>query len=103
MRIRNVVAGLALVAGLAGAQTGPAQSEQEKARRESYAKSRYGDTVSTKSRVYIQHGPPDEIESHPRRPYERWFYRSLPGVGENVSFEFNPENRPRPEGSAPQK
>ena len=58
-----------------------------------------------RGRIYIAHGPPDEIESHPsggmyQRPYEEgggststypfeiWRYRWIEGVGQDVLIEF---------------
>ncbi len=42
--------------------------------------------------VYIKFGPPDEKESHPEengaRAYEKWRYRFLEGVGNDVIMEF---------------
>jgi GWxTD domain-containing protein len=56
-------------------------------------------------RIYIQYGPPDEIDSHPAGgaytrppeqggattvtyPFEQWKYRYIQGVGNNVILEF---------------
>jgi GWxTD domain-containing protein len=58
-----------------------------------------------RGRIYIMWGKPDETESHPSGgsynresyegggststyPFERWFYRYLPGVGSGVEIEF---------------
>jgi len=58
-----------------------------------------------RGRIYIMYGKPDEKESHPaggpyeREPYEgggqtttypfeRWFYRYLPGIGSGIEIEF---------------
>lgn len=58
-----------------------------------------------RGRIYIQHGPPDEIESHPSGgkytrppeqgggetgtyPFEQWMYRYIDGIGKNVIMEF---------------
>jgi GWxTD domain-containing protein len=58
-----------------------------------------------RGRIYIMYGKPDEKESHPSGgsyqresyegggqtstyPFERWFYRYLPGVGSGVEIEF---------------
>jgi GWxTD domain-containing protein len=58
-----------------------------------------------RGRVYIMYGKADEIETHPSGgsyqresyegggstttyPFERWFYRYLPGVGSGVEIEF---------------
>jgi GWxTD domain-containing protein len=61
--------------------------------------------MSDRGRIYIKFGKPDEIESHPAGgsyerqlsegtgsattyPFERWFYRHLPGVGSGIEIEF---------------
>jgi len=58
-----------------------------------------------RGRIYIMYGPPNEKESHPSGgsyqreswegggqtstyPFERWFYRHIPGVGSGVEIEF---------------
>jgi GWxTD domain-containing protein len=58
-----------------------------------------------RGRIYIQYGPPDEIESHPSGgsyqrpqaqgggatttyPFEQWRYRYIEGMGSNVILEF---------------
>jgi len=58
-----------------------------------------------RGRIYIMWGKPDETESHPSGgaynresyegggststyPFERWFYRYLPGVGSGIEIEF---------------
>src|SRR5205809_930165 len=58
-----------------------------------------------RGRIWIMYGKPDETESHPSGgaynresyegggststyPFERWFYRYLPGVGSGVEIEF---------------
>ena len=58
-----------------------------------------------RGRIYIMWGKPDEIETHPSGgayeresyegggststyPFERWFYRYLPGVGSGIELEF---------------
>ncbi len=64
---------------------------------------------SDRGRIYIQYGPPDEIESHPKGgaykrpaaegggevqtyPFEQWLYRHIDGVGDNVMMEFVDKN-----------
>ena len=61
--------------------------------------------TTDRGRIYILHGPPDEIESHPSggpyqrpvhegggftstHPFEIWRYRRLEGIGEDVELEF---------------
>jgi GWxTD domain-containing protein len=61
--------------------------------------------LTDRGRIYVKWGKPDEIESHPAGgpyqrmsyegtdstsvyPFERWFYRYLPGVGSGVEVEF---------------
>ncbi len=58
-----------------------------------------------RGRIYIIHGPPDEVESHPsggsyKRPYhegggytstfpfEIWRYRHIDGIGDDIELEF---------------
>ncbi len=58
-----------------------------------------------RGRIYVKFGKPDEIESHPAGgsyqrpsyegggsiatyPFEKWFYRYLPGVGSGIEIEF---------------
>jgi GWxTD domain-containing protein len=58
-----------------------------------------------RGRIYIQYGPPDEIDSHPNGgrydrppeqgggttetyPFEQWRYRLIDGIGKNVILEF---------------
>jgi GWxTD domain-containing protein len=60
---------------------------------------------SDRGRIYITWGKPDEVETHPSGgsyeresyeggggtttyPFERWFYRYLPGVGSGIEIEF---------------
>ncbi|HEV8589982.1 MAG TPA: GWxTD domain-containing protein [Pyrinomonadaceae bacterium] len=58
-----------------------------------------------RGRIWIMYGKPDELETHPSGgsynretyegggttstyPFERWFYRYLPGVGSGIEIEF---------------
>src|SRR6266849_8071566 len=58
-----------------------------------------------RGRIWIMYGKPDELESHPSGgqydrpsyegggststyPFEKWFYRYIPGVGSGVEIEF---------------
>jgi GWxTD domain-containing protein len=47
---------------------------------------------SDRGRVYIQYGPPDQIDQRPstmaRKPYERWVYYRLPGQSGGNYFVF---------------
>ncbi len=71
--------------------------KEEHYRRIAYANTRFaGGKAGWKTdrgRVYIQSGPPDEIESHPsgtadNPPFEVWRYRYIEGMGKDVSFKF---------------
>ena len=83
--------------------------KEEHYRRIAYANDRFASGIpgwrTDRGRIYIAHGPPDEIESRPsggmyQRPYEEgggttstfpfetWRYRWLEGVGQNVMLEF---------------
>ncbi len=74
-----------------------------------YANEHYASGIpgwkTDRGRIYITWGKPDEIESHPSGgaynresyegggststyPFERWFYRYLPGVGSGIEIEF---------------
>lgn len=61
--------------------------------------------LTDRGRIYIKFGKPDEIEAHPAGglyhrmsyegrgststyPFEKWFYRYLPGVGSGIEIEF---------------
>jgi len=65
---------------------------------------------SDRGRIYIIHGPPDELESHPAGgsitipdgrggsqtatlPFEKWRYHFIEGVGVNVDITFVDRNR----------
>ena len=83
--------------------------KEEHYRRIAYANDRYASGIpgwrADRGRIYIAHGPPDEIESHPsggsyQRPYDEgggttstypfeiWRYRWLEGVGQDILLEF---------------
>ena len=83
--------------------------KEEHYRRIAYANDRYASGIpgwkADRGRIYIAHGPPDEIESHPsgghyQRPYEEgggftstypfeiWRYRWIEGIGTDVLLEF---------------
>ena len=83
--------------------------KEEHYRRLAYVNERFKSGVpgwkTDRGRVYIIHGPPDEIEKHymgqsytrPTEegggqtvtyPFEIWRYRHLPGIGDNVELEF---------------
>src|SRR5438045_5436985 len=74
-----------------------------------YANEHYASGIpgwkTDRGRIYIMYGKPDETESHPSGgaynresyegggststyPFERWFYRYLPGVGSGIEIEF---------------
>jgi GWxTD domain-containing protein len=74
-----------------------------------YANEHYASGIpgwkTDRGRIYIMYGKADEIESHPSGgayerepsegggetstyPFERWFYRYIPGVGSGVEIEF---------------
>lgn len=78
-------------------------------RRLAYADERFSAGIrgrnTDRGRIYIIHGPPDSIESHPAggpyprtaeegggetqvHPFERWRYRYLEGIAQEVEFEF---------------
>ena len=82
---------------------------EEHYRRIAYSNERFASGIpgwkADRGRIYIMHGEPAEIESHPSGgmyerlpeegggststyPFERWRYRYLEGVGTNVILEF---------------
>ena len=72
--------------------------KEEHYRRIAYANEHYAAAspgwTTDRGRIYIQYGPPDEIESHPGGsdaipyPYEQWRYRYIEGIGNDVTAEF---------------
>src|SRR5713101_1721150 len=83
--------------------------KEEHYRRIAYANEHYASGIpgwkTDRGRMYIMWGPPDEIEAHPTGgtydrpmeegggststyPWERWRYRYMEGIGENVIWEF---------------
>jgi GWxTD domain-containing protein len=74
-----------------------------------YANEHYASGIpgwkTDRGRIYIMYGKPDELETHPSGgaynresyegggststyPFERWFYRYIPGVGSGIEIEF---------------
>lgn len=83
--------------------------KEEHYRRIAYANENYASGMdgwkADRGRIYIMYGPPDEVERYPTGgnyqrqdhegggftnvyPFERWWYRHLPGVGSDVELEF---------------
>jgi GWxTD domain-containing protein len=83
--------------------------KEEHYRRIAYANEHYASGIpgwrTDRGRIYIQYGPPDEIESHSSGgsyqrpmsegggetetfPFEQWRYRYIDGVGQNIILEF---------------
>ena len=83
--------------------------KEEHYRRIAYANEHFASGIagwrSDRGRIYIMHGPADEIESHPtggsyQRPaeegggdtstyaFEKWRYRYIEGIGNDVNIEF---------------
>ncbi len=64
--------------------------KEEHYRRIAYSNQKFATKLegwkTDRGRVYIQYGPPDEIEMHPGRA--SWLYKSIAGVGERVIIEF---------------
>lgn len=70
--------------GIAGGVQGGTISADEQRRRTKYADERfaYGSIPGSRmdrGKIYIQFGPPDEIESHPSDKYEEWLHRESGG------------------------
>ncbi len=85
------------------------ETKEEHYRRIAYANERFASGIpgwkTDRGRIYIIWGPPDEIESHPTGgsyqrpseegggststfPFEKWRYRYLEGIGNDVNLEF---------------
>lgn len=85
------------------------ESKEEHYRRIAYSNERFASGKpgwkTDRGRIYIMHGPPDEIESYPAGgmyerpmeegggstsvyPFERWRYRYIEGVGSDIILEF---------------
>jgi GWxTD domain-containing protein len=83
--------------------------KKEHYRRIKYANERFAGKIpgwkTDRGRIYIEYGPPDEIESHPAggpytrpaeegggqtntHPFEQWRYRYIEGIGKNIIIEF---------------
>jgi len=83
--------------------------KEEHYRRIAYANERFTSGIpgwkSDRGRVYIMYGPPDEKEEHPTGgaynrpfnegggttttyPFEKWWYRHLEGIGDDIEIEF---------------
>jgi GWxTD domain-containing protein len=83
--------------------------KEEYYRRIAYANERYSSGIpgwkTDRGRIYIMYGPPDEIEAHSSGgayerpmnegggststyPFERWRYRYIENIGENIELEF---------------
>src|SRR5688572_22248714 len=83
--------------------------KEEHYRRIAYANERYASGIpgwkTDRGRIYITFGPPAEIESHPSGgsyqrpieegggttstyPFEKWRYRYIEGIGNDVNIEF---------------
>jgi GWxTD domain-containing protein len=83
--------------------------KEEHYRRIAYANERFASGIpgwkTDRGRIYIMWGPPDETESHPAGgsysrpmeegggetstyPFEKWRYRYLEGIGNDVNLEF---------------
>ena len=83
--------------------------KEEHYRRIAYANEHYASGIpgwkADRGRIYITFGPPDEIESHPSGgsyqrpieegggetstyPFEKWRYRYIDGIGNDVNIEF---------------
>ncbi len=83
--------------------------KEEHYRRIAYANEHYASGIpgwkTDRGRIYIEYGPPDEIESHPSGgsyerpieegggetstyPFEKWRYRYIEGIGSDINIEF---------------
>lgn len=83
--------------------------KEEHYRRIAYANERFTSGIpgwrTDRGRIYIMWGPPDQLETHPTGgvyhrnhlegggttstfPFERWWYRHIDGVGDDIEMEF---------------
>jgi GWxTD domain-containing protein len=83
--------------------------KEEHYRRIAYANERFASGIpgwkTDRGRIYIMYGKPDELESHPTGgnynrpfnegggttttfPFEKWWYRHIEGVGDDIEIEF---------------
>jgi GWxTD domain-containing protein len=83
--------------------------KEEHYRRIAYANQNYASGIpgwrTDRGRIYIMYGKPDELESHPTGgsynrpfnegggttstyPFEKWWYRHIDGVGDDIEIEF---------------
>jgi GWxTD domain-containing protein len=90
-------------------RSGDNSFKEEHYRRIAYANENYTSGIpgwrTDRGRIYIMYGKPDELESHPtggqyNRPYnegggststypfEKWWYRHIDGVGDDIEIEF---------------
>jgi GWxTD domain-containing protein len=90
-------------------RTSENEFKEEHYRRIVYANERYASGIpgwkTDRGRIYITFGPPAEIESHPSGgsynreiyegggttstfPFERWRYRHIDGIGDDIEIEF---------------
>jgi len=76
--------------------------KKEHYRRIAYANQRFAAGIpgwkTDRGRIYIQYGPPDEIESHPSgaaggAPFEQWLYHNLSGMSRDTIFTFRDRER----------
>jgi hypothetical protein len=74
------------VTAAADRQTEEDARKAEHKRRTEYAQERFGGAHTPRGRIYVQNGPPAEIQSWPSVPREIWLY------GNDVEFEFGGSN-----------
>jgi GWxTD domain-containing protein len=72
------------------------EMKEEHYRRIAYSNERYASSIpgwkTDRGRIYIQYGPPDEIEDHPATAtttaFQQWRYKWIAGMGTNIIVEF---------------
>jgi GWxTD domain-containing protein len=64
--------------------------KEEHYRRIQYANDHFASSIpgwkTDRGRIYIEFGPPDEIEAHPFK--HDWRYRHIEGIGDNINIHF---------------
>jgi len=74
--------------GALGDRSDATPSKQELDRRTKFATEHFGGVNTDRGRIYVQFGPPDEIESHPGKS-EVWHYKSADKQRVVIEIEFD--------------
>jgi TonB family protein len=72
----GAVAILSLAPGMLAQSNAREADQKEHNRRVAYSNERFSGAETARGRMYVEKGPPDEIESHPSEQREVWLYRN---------------------------